>query len=184
LFGFGAPTAWYLIAKGARAQQLEVKSMMSAAEGATSCSEVKLSDRFYVLDSNRSAETGLVRIQSGRVRLQTVSSSGRMPRNRQSLFDNTGSGAAGPQLYQPGLDACAPGCSADLLANGVCESECNNNECGYDAGDCSAAEVEQAIEAERLQCAPSCESGDLGDGFCDRSCNNAACAYDQGDCSN
>jgi len=181
LFGFGAPTAWYLIAKETRVRQIEAKSMLSVTAGVTSCSEVNLSDRFYALNSNRSEETGLARIQPGRVSLQTVSVSGRAPRKRQSLFNNSGSGA---QLYQPGPDACAPGCSADLLANGVCESECNNNQCGYDSGDCSAAEIEQAIEEERLLCAPACAAVDLGDGFCDRACNNAACAYDQGDCSN
>lgn len=32
---------------------------------------------------------------------------------------------------------CAPGCNDNLIGNSICNQECNNIDCNYDAGDCS-----------------------------------------------
>ena len=64
---------------------------------------------------------------------------------------------------------CAPGCHDGMVANGWCNSACNNAECGYDGGDCS-------------ECAPGCYAFVIANGWCDSACNNAECGYDGGDC--
>jgi hypothetical protein len=46
------------------------------------------------------------------------------------------SGGYSNEYYSSGGYQCAPVCEPHLLANGNCDSACNNNACGYDYGDC------------------------------------------------
>lgn len=61
------------------------------------------------------------------------------------------------------------GCDTSLLGNSECNSECNNDECAWDFGDCA-------------YCAQGCTEVMLGDGMCDDECYQPACGYDSGDC--
>ena len=67
------------------------------------------------------------------------------------------------------LNTCAPGCFRMMIADEICNTECNNEACGYDAGDCDA-------------CALGCPNRLLGNEWCDPLCFNAACNFDNGDC--
>ena len=69
-----------------------------------------------------------------------------------------------------------------MISDGLCDDECLVQSCGYDANDCTEAEVEKAKIRESKRCSPHCDSYNLGDGFCDRSCNNPQCNFDNGDC--
>ena len=68
------------------------------------------------------------------------------------------------------------------LGDHICESECANSLCGFDAGDCSVAYVARAKKIEAAQCAVTCEVESIGDGFCDSACNVSSCGFDAGDC--
>jgi len=69
---------------------------------------------------------------------------------------------------------CASGCPTSWLADGMCDSACNNAACNFDNGDCADTPP---------RCAPECPPNWLADGMCDENCNNAACNYDDGDCT-
>lgn len=60
------------------------------------------------------------------------------------------------------------GCSTYNWGNGICDTYCFSNECGYDNGDCSQLCL--------------CDESLWGDGNCDNECNNYKCDYDFGDC--
>ena len=47
---------------------------------------------------------------------------------------------------------CAPGCPDRWITDGMCDSACNNAECGYDGGHCS-------------ECAPGCYDSGITDGM-------------------
>ena len=58
--------------------------------------------------------------------------------------------------------------------NGVCNDECNNENCYYDGGDCN-----QICE----EYYPNCSMSEMfGNGICDIECNNTLCSYDVGEC--
>ncbi|CAM9310619.1 unnamed protein product, partial [Ectocarpus fasciculatus] len=98
------------------------------------------------------------------------------------------------------LDTC--GGYVDFLADGDCDEANNNEECGYDRGDCcSCTCVDQAYECgsngfacidPNAECmdddhvtvdmTENCDSRDIGDGYCDPENNTQECAYDGGDC--
>eukprot|EP00124_Ichthyophonus_hoferi_P001778 Ihof_evm2s103 gene=Ihof_evmTU2s103 len=73
---------------------------------------------------------------------------------------------------------CKPGCSANLISNGVCDKSCNLAECGFDGGDCKPKKPLQADST----CAPGCPIIWLSDRSCDAECNNELCGMDGGDC--
>ncbi|CAG9324285.1 unnamed protein product [Blepharisma stoltei] len=60
------------------------------------------------------------------------------------------------------------GCDAQNLGNGICDTSCNTENCGYDWGDCT--------------CSPGCLNSMLGDGNCDEACDNWSCDLDNHDC--
>ena len=49
---------------------------------------------------------------------------------------------------------CTHGCVPEWINDGMCDSACNNEECGFDGEDCGS-------------CAPWCFNSWLGDGLCD-----------------
>ncbi|CAG9311412.1 unnamed protein product [Blepharisma stoltei] len=94
------------------------------------------------------------------------------------------------------------GCPEELLGNSVCNSECNNLECGFDLGDCGYCA--QGCYDYMLgshcykecnnstcyygagickECNTGCSSDMLGNNKCDPACRTASCNYDFGDCS-
>ena len=66
----------------------------------------------------------------------------------------------------------------DLANNGICDQKCNNRNCDFDGGDCSAgvkdpwADCPAEFECDRL----------FDDGQCDEQCNTQECLYDGFDC--
>lgn len=68
-------------------------------------------------------------------------------------------------------------CTETLMYNGICDSECNIGDCGYDDGDCS----DTAIWLNYI-CSDLCYCNMLGDGVCDSACNTEDCGLDLGDC--
>ena len=62
------------------------------------------------------------------------------------------------------------GCTTYTWGDGVCDSPCFSESCGFDNGDCN-----QLCE---------CDYDKWGDGTCDKDCNNYNCDYDFGDCLN
>ena len=59
-----------------------------------------------------------------------------------------------------------------LYDNGVCNPNCNNQECGFDGGDCNQ------------RCQGECDYTLWFNDECDNECNNAVCAYDFYSCRN
>jgi hypothetical protein len=57
-----------------------------------------------------------------------------------------------------------------LYRNGECETECYNDACCYDRGDCN-------------ECSISCLIFYIGNGVCDTECKNEACKYDEQHCN-
>ena len=55
--------------------------------------------------------------------------------------------------------------------DGVCDTGCDTQECGYDGGDCNQLCLNQ-----------TCNYNKWGNGVCDQECNNTQCDYDFGDC--
>ncbi|CAL2036730.1 unnamed protein product [Caenorhabditis brenneri] len=67
-------------------------------------------------------------------------------------------------------------CSA-LALNGVCDKECNYEECGFDGGDCSGGQKPFS------KCLYASRCADLfANGVCNQECNNEECLYDGLDC--
>ncbi|EGT36218.1 hypothetical protein CAEBREN_13583 [Caenorhabditis brenneri] len=67
-------------------------------------------------------------------------------------------------------------CSA-LASNGVCDKECNYEECGFDGGDCSGGQKPFS------KCLYASRCADLfANGVCNQECNNEECLYDGLDC--
>merc|ERR1711865_2887 len=86
-------------------------------------------------------------------------------------------------------------CDRTFMADGECDEACDNEECGFDGGDCktekplgAGAEVKKeekkAAEAgkEHPNCDVLCDRTFMGDGECDEPCDNAECGFDGGDC--
>lgn len=93
----------------------------------------------------------------------------------------------------------------NMIADGYCDPQTNNLDCGWDGGDCCpctcengtftcGAEIPYNCLDPNGACAtpspiaavyPDCAAGSvslIGDGSCDSSTNNADCGYDGGDC--
>ena len=70
--------------------------------------------------------------------------------------------------YNCAFNCTMAGCS-QTQANGVCDADCNINECGYDFGDCGF-------------CIQNCTSTLYYDSVCDEECNDPLCNYDNFHC--
>ena len=89
------------------------------------------------------------------------------------------------------------------IGDGRCDDENNNEECGYDGGDCCDCTVKTTLECfyaeddrfcrdsnsdcvdPRVASYPNCTNGnipEIGNGQCDLENNNKGCHYDGGDC--
>ncbi|MCP4768127.1 MAG: hypothetical protein GY875_17885 [Gammaproteobacteria bacterium] len=136
VFAFGKPATVYFIRKSAVTQVLTVRSVLEAGEKAATCSEVDNKGNFFTAESKLVVITGFMRHDYGS--LSTAENIAEVPAkdSKRSMFRELDSGPARSLLYQPGLPACAAGCEQSLIANGICESECNNVACGYDPVDC------------------------------------------------
>lgn len=63
-------------------------------------------------------------------------------------------------------------CLPYAVGNGVCDTACNLEDCGFDGGDC-----QQNCDFE------SCNVTNWSDGICDQECNSTQCLLDGYDCS-
>ena len=80
----------------------------------------------------------------------------------------------------------------DLVGNGVCDSELQNLECGFDFDDCCKYHAKYAGDGKcqsdmnNAECGydggDCCDKEKLGNGYCDMKMNNVVCNYDGGDC--
>lgn len=136
VFAFGKPATVYFVRKSAVAQVLTVRSILEASDEGATCTEVDIEGAFYPAESKLAIITGFTRPEYGSVSIQTDSSETTAKDSKSLLFENLESGPARSLLYQPSMPACAAGCEQAFIANGNCESECNNNACGFDQGDC------------------------------------------------
>merc|ERR1711972_931850 len=69
------------------------------------------------------------------------------------------------------------GCSLLWINDGLCDEECNIEECIFDGDDCDAGNTENTF------CAEGCPIVWIGDGECDPECVVASCQTDGGDCA-
>ena len=136
VFAFGQPATIYFIRKRAVAQSLTVNSILEAGDQGATCTEVDLKGAFYTAESRLVVITGFTRPDYGSVSIQTDPPEIPAKDSKSSLFEELDSGPARSPLYQPAMQACATGCEQALIANGICESECNNIACVFDQGDC------------------------------------------------
>ncbi|MCP4334257.1 MAG: hypothetical protein GY785_16485 [Gammaproteobacteria bacterium] len=136
VFAFGQPATIYFIRKSAVAQVLTVNSILEAGDKGAICTEIDIKGTFYTAESRLVVITGFTRADYGSVSIQTDPPVVPAKDSKSSLFEEIDSGPARSLLYQPGMQACATGCEQALIANGICESECNNEACGYDQLDC------------------------------------------------
>ena len=75
----------------------------------------------------------------------------------------------------------------ELIRNGVCNDEANNEGCLYDGGDCcllntNSDQCTECICYHQETCAAGVTHPLVGDGYCQDETNNGACNYDGGDC--
>jgi hypothetical protein len=186
VFAFDTPVRVFNVPLGATLRELVSGSVRQRTRTGFSCEAQQRRTRVYPLQVNRSETSGFAEQYAGPLRVQMVASSAHdqrpdgtsAARSQQPRVRETGAGADLP-FDTP---QCAPGCFMPYLGDHVCEAECANSLCGFDAGDCSAAYVERAKQHEATLCAPSCEATSIGDGFCDTACNVSSCNFDQGDC--
>ncbi|CAL1291483.1 unnamed protein product [Larinioides sclopetarius] len=94
---------------------------------------------------------------------------------------------------------CAEGCPTQWVRDGYCDKPCNNSQCQWDGGDCSADNPILPHQAIGLQqeggvtayfhirssknyCHKECADAWLADRYCDKACNVRECGFDAGDC--
>ena len=90
----------------------------------------------------------------------------------------------------PSINQYAPNCTVNFqqIGDGLCHAEPNNEECGFDGGDCCESTcVGEKCGQWGYNCkdpAAICEANKdlIGDGKCHTITNIAACNYDGGDC--
>ena len=73
---------------------------------------------------------------------------------------------------------CAPGCYESMLGDGKCDSECKNQACGFDIGDCGCS------EGCPLKYDPSLKAFEPSDIGCLDECLVEICGYGTSTCSN
>ncbi|EDV27615.1 uncharacterized protein TRIADDRAFT_53495 [Trichoplax adhaerens] len=66
------------------------------------------------------------------------------------------------------------GCKSSMIADDICQEECNSVITGYDGGDCLSGSQHQIDEL--------CDSNNIGNGICDNQCNYRHYNWDDGDC--
>jgi len=141
VFTFGKPATVYFIRKSAVTQALTVGSILEAGDEGATCTEVDIKGEFYTAESKLAVITGFTRSDYGSVSIQANPPEIPTKDSKSSLFEDLDAGPARSLLYQPGMQACAPGCEQAFIANGICESECNNKACGFDQGDCQSQDL-------------------------------------------
>ncbi|GFR22148.1 hypothetical protein TNCT_294681 [Trichonephila clavata] len=94
---------------------------------------------------------------------------------------------------------CAEGCPSSWIRDGYCDKPCNNSQCQWDGGDCTADNPMLPFQAMGMQqeggvttyfhvrafknyCNNECADTWLADRYCDKACNIRECGYDAGDC--
>ena len=93
---------------------------------------------------------------------------------------------------------CVEACPSNWVGDKYCDQACNNIECEWDGGDCTAKNAEAdaaghssdgrnnfgygATEKPLETCVVGCSDLWLGDKFCDKACEKAECGMDGGDC--
>ncbi|GFW40123.1 hypothetical protein TNCV_5118061 [Trichonephila clavipes] len=94
---------------------------------------------------------------------------------------------------------CAEGCPSSWIRDGYCDKPCNNSQCQWDGGDCTADNPMLPFQAIGMQqeggvttyfhirafknyCNNECADTWLADRYCDKACNIRECGYDAGDC--
>ncbi len=185
VFAFGAPAQIFNVPAGASLRELVIGSARQRTRDGFRCVPGQNRAMVYPLQINRADVSGFVEQVAGPLHVQVVAAEHDAGRSNASLSrlptappDETGAGAD----VSPDTPECAPGCYVSYLGDHICESECANSLCDFDANDCSVAYVERAKNREAKLCAPTCEAASVGDGFCDKACNVSSCDFDQGDC--
>ena len=180
VFAFGAPAHIWQVAATARAGELAIASRLERTSDAYRCRLAPLRAMVYPLIANRRELSGIASGYDAPLRVRVLTHSDTVPKQRTGspAPPETGAGA----VFEDTTPQCAAGCFVPYLGDGVCEVECANSLCDFDASDCSAAFVTRARQREAALCAPTCETSDVGDGFCDQRCNVATCEFDHGDC--
>ncbi|CAA79620.1 glp-1/Notch intracellular domain [Caenorhabditis elegans] len=74
-------------------------------------------------------------------------------------------------------DLCEQRKCMDLASNGICNPECNLEECNFDGGDCSGGQRPFSKCQYPARCADQ-----FANGVCNQECNNEECLYDGLDC--
>ncbi|GFT50884.1 hypothetical protein NPIL_95291 [Nephila pilipes] len=94
---------------------------------------------------------------------------------------------------------CAEGCPSSWIRDGYCDKPCNNSQCQWDGGDCTADNPMLPFQAVGMQqeggvttyfhirafknyCNNECADTWLADRYCDKACNIRECGFDAGDC--
>ena len=72
------------------------------------------------------------------------------------------------------VDLCSDGCLPSFRGDGVCDSVCNVQACGFDNDDCPKPVVQE--------CSPECRLDMVGDGTCQSQCQVEECSFDASDC--
>lgn len=184
VFAFGEPPQGFNVPAGATLRQLSIGSAQQRTRAGFRCVTAQNHTMVYPLQINRAQASGFASQYAAPLRVQPVAALERdghisaAPRAHATVPNETGPGADVP----PDTPECAPGCYTPYLGDHVCESECANSLCGFDAGDCSATYMERAKKHEASLCAPACDASSVGDGFCDSACNVSSCEFDSGDC--
>lgn len=74
-------------------------------------------------------------------------------------------------------DLCTIRKCKEMASDGVCDADCNLEECGFDGGDCSGGQKPFS------KCPYASRCADLfANGVCNQECNNEGCLYDGLDC--
>ena len=75
---------------------------------------------------------------------------------------------------------------SDMVGDGYCNDETNNQQCNYDQGDCcgSCVNTNHCIECDCIGNFTNNQATNpsIGNGFCEDDTNTVACSYDGGDC--
>ncbi|GIY39559.1 hypothetical protein CDAR_539291 [Caerostris darwini] len=94
---------------------------------------------------------------------------------------------------------CADNCPHAWIRDGYCDKPCNNSQCQWDGGDCTADNPMLPHQALGIQqeggvtsyfhirpfknyCNVECADTWLADRYCDKACNIRECGFDAGDC--
>eukprot|EP00179_Madagascaria_erythrocladioides_P012618 CAMPEP_0198367470 /NCGR_PEP_ID=MMETSP1450-20131203/155185_1 /TAXON_ID=753684 ORGANISM="Madagascaria erythrocladiodes, Strain CCMP3234" /NCGR_SAMPLE_ID=MMETSP1450 /ASSEMBLY_ACC=CAM_ASM_001115 /LENGTH=957 /DNA_ID=CAMNT_0044074953 /DNA_START=127 /DNA_END=3003 /DNA_ORIENTATION=- len=125
-----------------------------------------------------------------RVGGSTLPNGGRR-RKRDSIFDSdwplfVGSPLAIEAEVNNDIGECSSGCAVGMLANGACDSECNNDACHFDNGDCRPPPPPPPKSSFLLKCESAtdgrCTKEKLKNDICDEGCAVPVCNFDHWHC--